>query len=133
MLSLPFPDGLALLIDLKAIPRTHCLEDSGLFAPHDVASDRQPGGEFLIGDGRRAGEPGRGAFAQLPEPFPEEIAVLRHIDIGTVDLEAFVSLAPGLAVLVLDAVVSRGERYGFAEPFPKLFVKFARSSEAAAI
>ncbi len=86
----------------------------------------------MIGDRRRAGKSGGCAFTQLPEPFPEEVAVLRNVDLGTVDLETLVSLASGLAVLVFDAVVTRAERYGFAEPFPKLFVKFARSSEAAA-
>ncbi len=86
----------------------------------------------MIGDRRGAGKAGRRVFAQLPEPFPEEIAVLRNVDLGTVNPEAFISLAPSFAVLVFDTVVPRGKRYGFAEPFPKLFVKFARSSEAAA-
>lgn len=69
---------------------------------------------------------------KLPKPVPEEGTVVRHLHFGTFGLEALVALTPGLSVLVFDAVVARDDRYGFAEPFAKLFVKFARSSEAVA-
>ncbi|CCM67845.1 putative membrane protein [Sinorhizobium meliloti Rm41] len=64
--------------------------------------------------------------------MPEEGAVIGNVRFRTFNLEALIALASGLAILVLDAVVARDNRYGFAEPFAKLFVKFARSSEAVA-
>jgi len=64
--------------------------------------------------------------------MPEESAVIGHVRFRTFNLEALIALASGLAILVLDAVVAGDNRYGFAEPFAKLFVKFARSSEAVA-
>jgi hypothetical protein len=71
-------------------------------------------------------------LAEFPKPFPDEGAVVRHLRFRAFGIEALVALAPGLAVLVSNAVVAGNNRYGLTEPFAKLFVKFARSSEAVA-
>ncbi len=126
------PDRLALLLDLDAEPRVHCPKDRKLLAPDDIASQLAPNREFDVRDRYWPGEPRRLRLPELPKPIPEEGTVIRHLRFRAFDLKAVVALAPGLTVLVSDAVVARDNRYGFAEPFAKLFVKFARSSEAVA-
>lgn len=128
----PLPDRLSFPVNLGAVPRRHRLENFHFLAPHDVARDPKPRDNLLIAYWFGAGETGSYTLSQFPEPFPENEPVLWNVSLRAIGFEGFVSLSSGLPFLVLDAVVSRRYRYGFAEPAPKLFVKFARSSDAAA-
>lgn len=129
---LPLPDRLALRLDLDAEPRVHRPKDRKLLAADDIAGQLAPHGDLNVRDRHRAREPRRLRLPKLPEPIPKEGAIVWHIHLWTFRLKAAVALPPGLALLISDAVVARDNRYGFAEPFAKLFVKFARSSEAVA-
>lgn len=126
------PDHLALLLDLDAEPRVHRPKDRKLLAADDIAGQLAPHGDLNVRDRHRAREPRRLRLPKLPEPLPNESAMVWHLHFRTFRLKTLVALAPGLTVLVSDTVIARDNRYGFAEPFAKLFVKFARSSEAAA-
>lgn len=129
---LPLPDRLALRLDLDAEPRVQRPKDRKLLAADDIAGQLAPHGDLNVRDRHRAREPRRLRLPKLPEPLPNESAMVWHLHFRTFRLKTLVALAPGLTVLVSDTVIARDNRYGFAEPFAKLFVKFARSSEAAA-
>lgn len=85
-----------------------------------------------MGDWGRAGEAGRLALAEIPEPLPEREPGVRDAFRWAFGIKAFVALATCKAILVLDAVVSRDDRYGFAEAVRESFVKFSRSSITSA-
>lgn len=126
------PDRFGFLLDLDAETGIHRPDDGDLLTTDDIAGQLAPNREFTMRDGDWTREPRRLRLPKFPEPMPEESAVIGNVRFGTFNLEALIALAAGLAIFVLDAVVAGNNRYGFAEPFAKLFVKFARSSEAAA-
>jgi len=123
---------LAFFLEFEAKPSVHRPHGGDFLAANDIASQLTPECQFAVRDGNGTGEPRGLRLPKLPEPIPEEGAVIRHLRFRAFDLKALVALAPGLAIRVSDAVIARDDRYGFAEPFAKLFVKFARSSEAVA-
>lgn len=132
LLRLPQADRLAFPLNLSTEARIDMFEDRELFPSDNIPGHAAPRDELKIRARHRSRETRRLRLSELPEPFPKEGAVVWHLRFWAFDLKALVALAPGLAILVLDAVVARDNRYGFAEPFAKLFVKFARSSEAVA-